>query len=25
MDTFREKEDLSKLAKQATPPWLAGF
>ena len=25
MDTFREKEDLSKLAKQATPPWLAGI
>lgn len=25
MDTFREKEDLSKLAKQSTPPWLAGF
>ena len=25
MDTFREKEDLSKLAKQATPPWLAGL
>lgn len=25
MDTFREKEDLSKLAKQATPPWLVGI
>ena len=25
MDTFREKEDLSKLAKQDTPPWLAGI
>ena len=25
MDTFREKEDLSKLAKQTTPPWLAGI
>jgi glucose-1-phosphate cytidylyltransferase len=25
MDTFREKEDLSKLAKQAIPPWLDGI
>jgi glucose-1-phosphate cytidylyltransferase len=25
MDTFREKQDLSNLAKQATPPWLAGI
>lgn len=25
MDTLREKEDLAKLAKQATPPWLAGI
>ena len=25
MDTFREKEDLSKLARQSTPPWLAGI
>jgi glucose-1-phosphate cytidylyltransferase len=25
MDTLREKEDLSKLAKQSTPPWLAGI
>jgi glucose-1-phosphate cytidylyltransferase len=25
MDTFREKEDLSNLAKQRTPPWLEGI
>jgi glucose-1-phosphate cytidylyltransferase len=25
MDTLREKEDLSNLAKQATPPWLFGI
>jgi glucose-1-phosphate cytidylyltransferase len=25
MDTLREKEDLSNLAKQATPPWLIGI
>jgi glucose-1-phosphate cytidylyltransferase len=25
MDTFREMQDLSNLAKQATPPWLAGI
>ena len=25
MDTLREKEDLSKLARMSTPPWLAGI
>ena len=25
MDTLREKEELSKLAKQTTPPWLNGI
>jgi glucose-1-phosphate cytidylyltransferase len=25
MDTLREKEDLSNLARQATPPWLIGI
>jgi glucose-1-phosphate cytidylyltransferase len=25
MDTLREKEDLSKLARLSTPPWLAGI
>lgn len=25
MDTFREKEDLSNLARKATPPWLVGI
>ncbi len=25
MDTLREKEDLSKLARQTTPPWLVGI
>ena len=25
MDTLREKEDLSKLAKLPTPPWLSGI
>jgi glucose-1-phosphate cytidylyltransferase len=25
MDTLREKEVLSKLAKQTTPPWLNGI
>lgn len=25
MDTYREKEDLSRLAKEPTPPWLVGI
>lgn len=25
MDTLREKEDLSKLARLSTPPWLNGI
>jgi len=25
MDTYREKEDLSRLAKERTPPWLVGI
>jgi glucose-1-phosphate cytidylyltransferase len=25
MDTLREKQDLEKLAKRETPPWLSGI